>query len=166
MTFLPIRPLLDLDMAAALALNNDHAVELSAETPRTWDDLVSVAWAAWGIVDQYDRLAAFLIALDDAGTPRGPNHRWFQERRENFVYVDRVVTAAFARNRGLARQLYLALIDAARRAGRESVVCEVNLEPPNPGSLAFHERLGFVPVGEAHLAERGKTVRYLERRLG
>lgn len=166
MTFLPIRPLLDLDIAASLALNNAHAVELSEETPGTWDELVSVAWAAWGIADEAGRLAAMLIALDDVGRPRGPNHRWFQERRDNFVYVDRVVTAAFARNRGLARQLYVALIDAARRAGRESVVCEVNIDPPNPGSLAFHTRLGFAPVGEAVLPERGRTVRYLERRLG
>ena len=165
MPFLPIRPLLDLDRAAALVLNNEHAVELSAETPSTWDDLVSVAWAAWGITDEDGRLAAFLIALDDVGMPRGPNHRWFQERRHNFVYVDRVVTAEFARRHGLARQLYRALIDAAQRAGRESVVCEVNLDPPNPASLAFHQRLGFVPVGEAVLAQRGKTVRYLERRL-
>lgn len=164
MPFLPIRPLLDLDMAAALALNNEHAVELSVETPSTWDDLVSAAWAAWGIVDEDGRLAALSIALDDVGMTRGPNHRWFQERRKNSVYVDRVVTAPFARQRGLARQLDVALIDAAKRAGRESVVCEVNLDPPNPGSLAFHERLGFVPVGKAVLADRGKTVRYLERR--
>lgn len=166
MPFLPIRPLLDLDMAEALALNNAHAVELSAETPASWDELVSVAWAAWGIAEGDGRLAAFLIALDDAGRPRGPNHRWFQERCENFVYIDRVVTAEFARGRGLARQLYLTLIDAARRAGRASLVCEVNLDPPNPASLAFHAGLGFVPVGEAVLADRGKTVRYLERRLG
>lgn len=165
MAFVPIRPLLDLDLAAALALNNEHAVELSAETPASWRDLVSVAWAAWGIADADGRLAAFLIALDDGGMPRGPNHRWFQERRNDFIYIDRVVTAAFARRRGLARLLYLALIDAAKRAGRASVVCEVNLDPPNPGSLAFHAGLGFVPVGEAVLAERGKTVRYLERRL-
>ena len=33
------------------------------------------------------------------------------------------------------------------RVGADEVLCEVNLEPPNPGSLAFHTRLGFVEVG-------------------
>jgi predicted GNAT superfamily acetyltransferase len=26
--------------------------------------------------------------------------------------------------------------------------CEVNLEPPNPGSLRFHQSIGFVEVGQ------------------
>jgi predicted GNAT superfamily acetyltransferase len=26
--------------------------------------------------------------------------------------------------------------------------CEVNVEPPNPGSLRFHERIGFAEVGQ------------------
>jgi predicted GNAT superfamily acetyltransferase len=33
-------------------------------------------------------------------------------------------------------------------SGLREVTCEVNLEPPNPRSLAFHDRLGFVQVGE------------------
>jgi predicted GNAT superfamily acetyltransferase len=26
--------------------------------------------------------------------------------------------------------------------------CEVNLEPPNPGSLRFHQSIGFVEAGQ------------------
>ena len=37
--------------------------------------------------------------------------------------------------------------------------------PPNPASDAFHERLGFVEVGQARL-RNGKFVRYLELRVG
>jgi predicted GNAT superfamily acetyltransferase len=39
------------------------------------------------------------------------------------------------------------VVDAARAAGRAEVTCEVNLDPPNPGSEAFHARLGFKQVG-------------------
>jgi Predicted acetyltransferase, GNAT superfamily len=39
--------------------------------------------------------------------------------------------------------LYRAVEDEARRQGASAVTCEVNLEPPNPGSLAFHHREGF-----------------------
>jgi predicted GNAT superfamily acetyltransferase len=39
-----------------------------------------------------------------------------------------------------------------------------DLVPANPGSLAFHERLGFAPCGEAIDPRNGKHVRYLLRR--
>ena len=43
--------------------------------------------------------------------------------------------------------LYSAVFDAAQEEGRAEVTCEVNLQPPNPRSLSFHERLGFREVG-------------------
>jgi predicted GNAT superfamily acetyltransferase len=58
------------------------------------------------------------------------------------------VVAPHAHGRGLGRLLYDAVVDRARALGLGEVTCEVNLEPPNPGSLAFHRRLGFAQVGE------------------
>ena len=43
--------------------------------------------------------------------------------------------------------------------------CEVNRDPPNPDSDAVDAALGFREVGSAFLADRGKSVRYLERKL-
>jgi predicted GNAT superfamily acetyltransferase len=43
-------------------------------------------------------------------------------------------------------------------------VCEVNAEPPNPASDAFHAAMGFAEVGSATLGG-GKQVRYFERLL-
>lgn len=74
------------------------------------------------------------------------------------------MTAPAARGRGLARLLYGALITRARAAGHERIVCEVNADPPNPASDAFHRAFGFAPVGTAPL-ENGKTVSYLALRL-
>ncbi|TIP69850.1 MAG: GNAT family N-acetyltransferase, partial [Mesorhizobium sp.] len=73
-----------------------------------------------------------------------PNFLWFRERYPRFVYVDRVVVAGEARGRGHARRLYEDLFDHALRAGQTIVTCEVNAEPPNPASDAFHAALGFV----------------------
>ena len=50
--------------------------------------------------------------------------------------------------------------------GHERVVCEVNREPPNPASDAFHATLGFSEVGAAAIHGGSKTVRYLARELG
>lgn len=38
------------------------------------------------------------------------------------------------------------------------VTCEVNIRPPNPESLAFHDRQGFVEVGTQETEDGRKTV--------
>jgi len=45
------------------------------------------------------------------------------------------------------------------------VVCEVNIEPPNPVSEAFHVVTGFEAVGQATIHNGMKTVRYFEKIL-
>ncbi len=141
----------------ALALNNRYAVELSFQTVASFARLIDHAffarWAAGG--------DAFLIAFDERGDYASENFLWFRKRYDRFVYVDRVVVAEADRGKGLARQLYDALFAAARQAGHTRIVCEVNSDPPNPASDAFHGRLGFREVGMAVLAGQGKTVRYL-----
>ena len=41
------------------------------------------------------------------------------------------------------------------------VVCEINVEPPNPGSIAFHVALSFVELAQMRLGN-GKIVSYQE----
>lgn len=145
--------------AALLALNNAHATELSPLDAAGLDALVATAFMAAHAGDD-----ALLLAFDETARYDSPNYLWFRARYPRFVYVDRVVVAAAARGRGLARALYAALTDRARAAGRFTLVCEVNAVPPNPASDAFHAALGFAPVGAATLAT-GKRVRYLAREL-
>ena len=89
----------------------------------------------------------------------------FRDRYRRFTYIDRVITAPHARGQGHARRLYEDLFTMAAAAGYDLVVCEVNERPPNPGSAAFHGRLGFEPVGRADIHGGSKTVRYLARPL-
>jgi hypothetical protein len=147
--------------AALLALNNAHAQELSWLEPERLEHLVREAFYARRIGD----LDAFLIAFDQGAKYDSPNFLWFRQRYPRFVYVDRIVTAASARGRGYAQQLYFDLFEQAARAGHERVACEINLSPPNPGSDAFHAALGFAEVGSAAIHGGAKTVRYLARAL-
>jgi predicted GNAT superfamily acetyltransferase len=144
---------------ALLALNNAFAEELSFLTPEKAADLTGKAFMA-ACVGEAD---ALLIAFDQDAAYDNGNFRWFKARFPRFVYIDRVVVAPAARGRGLARALYQALFD--RAAGYERVVCEVNQDPPNPASDAFHASLGFEPVGSAVLPGAGKTVGYFCRTL-
>ncbi|MGF1610445.1 MAG: GNAT family N-acetyltransferase [Kiloniellales bacterium] len=159
------RPIASGDIDWVLALNRLHETELSPLTRDALQTLIDRAFYARAIGSRPGDGAAFLLAFDQDAAYDSPNFLWFKERLGRFVYVDRIAVAASARGRGLARTLYHDLFQAALAAGQEAVVCEVNLEPPNPGSDAFHAALGFSVVGRAQLADRGKSVRYLQRTL-
>jgi hypothetical protein len=147
--------------AALLTLNNEHAQELSPLTPERLAQLVRQACFARRI----GPADAFLLAFEQDADYDSPNFLWFRERYPRFVYIDRIVVAASARGRGLARLLYCELFEQAARAGHGQIGCEVNSDPPNPGSDAFHAVLGFTEVGSAAVHGGAKTVRYLLRRL-
>jgi predicted GNAT superfamily acetyltransferase len=156
-----IQPLDPAQASCVLALNNEYTEELSWLDEARLAELVGRAFLARriGCVD------AFLLAFDQDADYDSPNFLWFRTRYPRFVYVDRIVVARRARGRGHARRLYDDLFQHARRAGHQRIVCEVNREPPNPASDAFHAALGFSEVGGAAIHGGAKTVRYLTRVL-
>jgi hypothetical protein len=145
-----------------LALNNAHAVELSLLDAARLSVLVRRATYAGRI----GNVAAFMLAFDQDADYDSLNFLWFRARYRRFVYVDRVCVAATARRLGYAGRLYADLFARAAEAGHSLVTCEVNAEPPNPRSDAFHAALGFVAVGSETVPGSGKMVRYLQRTLG
>ncbi|MBZ9721551.1 GNAT family N-acetyltransferase [Mesorhizobium sp. M7A.F.Ca.US.006.04.2.1] len=149
------------DEAAILALNNEHAAELSWLEAERLAFLLGEAFYTRRIGD----LEAFIMTFDQDARYDSPNFLWFRERHERFVYVDRVVVAAHARGRGHARRLYQDLFGHVERAGHTLVTCEVNTAPPNPASDAFHAALGFVEAGDAVIHGGKKAVRYYARQI-
>ena len=150
------------DLPSILSLNNEFSRETSLLSAEKLAELVQDA----DIAHRVGRAEAMLLAFHATTDYDNDNFRWFSERFSNFVYVDRIVVAAAAQGRGLARLLYENLFEQALTAGFCSVVCEVNAVPPNPGSDAFHARLNFVEVGKLWKTEGEKQVRYLSRWLG
>jgi hypothetical protein len=155
-----VRGLTPEDYAWVLALSAENEVETSA-IDRAWVEAMSREWFLGLACGDNE---AYAIIFDQDSRYGSVNFLWHRERSERFVYVDRIVVAAAARGKGYARALYEHVFAAAARAGHDRVVCEVNFDPPNPASDAFHARMGFAEVGRAVLAN-GKTVRYLAREL-
>lgn len=149
------------DEPAVLALNNEHAAELSLLDATRLSHLLRESFHA-RVIGPAD---AFMIAFDEGADYDSPNFIWFRERYPRFAYVDRIAVASRARGRGLARALYEDMFAQAMKAGHTVVVCEVNSEPPNPASDAFHAALGFREVGQATIHGGAKSVRYFERTL-
>ncbi|SDU28727.1 GNAT family N-acetyltransferase [Stappia sp. ES.058] len=105
-----------------------------------------------------------LVCLDHDADYESRNFTWLKENLRHFTYVDRIAVAPGARDRAVGQRLYRALLehlasDAARRG--LPLACEVNTRPPNPGSMRFHGRLGFVEIGKQDLGD--KAVSYLAR---
>ena len=155
-----IIPLQTASQSDLLALNNAFAAETSYQSEDDWARLVGQARFGYAVPPA----DGFLIGMDQSADYHSPNFLWFKARFDRFAYVDRIVIAASAHGQGLGRALYERMFDDAKAAGFGRIVAEVNAVPPNPTSLAFHERLGFAAIGEQTFNE-GKTVRYFERRL-
>ena len=154
-------PIIDGFMPAILTLNNAHATELSWLDLEQLRALIGQAFYARHI----DNADAFLLAFDHTADYQSPNYLWFRQRYLHFVYIDRVVVTHSMRGRGYARCRYSDQFDHARSARHRLVVCEVNVDPPNPVSDAFHAAMGFDEVGSATIHDGSKTVRYLVRSL-
>jgi uncharacterized protein len=148
------------DLAWMHALNQGFATELSDETPASFAARAARACTALVAAPEL----GFLLAFDQEPALGAINFNWLAQHSSQFVYVDRIVTAPHARGQGLARALYQALFTAARDRGAKRITCEVNLDPPNPASDAFHAAMGFTEIGRAELPG-GKIVWYLERLL-
>jgi predicted GNAT superfamily acetyltransferase len=92
------------------------------------------------------------------------NYRWFCDRYDDFAYVDRIAVAAAGRRLGLASSLYDDFA-AAMPSSVNVMTCEVNIRPPNAGSVLFHTRLGFREVGTLSSDDGSKKVSLLLKNL-
>ena len=116
------------------------------------------------VAEQAGNIVGFLTALTPELSYASANFEWFQANRERFVYIDRIIVAEAARGSGVGRQLYQDLAEFAAPFA-DLLTCEVNLRPPNPGSILFHERMGFREVGRQETECGEKEVVLLEREL-
>jgi predicted GNAT superfamily acetyltransferase len=140
------RPATPEDFPALLALNAEQVRFLSPlDAPRLAHLHAESAWRQ--VIEGDAGVCAFLLAFAPGADYDSPNYRWFEARSGRFLYVDRVVVGASAQGQGCGRRLYEALFAFAREAGFDAVVCEYDLDPPNPVSAAFHARFGFREVG-------------------
>lgn len=144
-----LRPATEADVPALVELNNSATPAVPVTPAHTMTDLLDVSSLALVATDPHEEVdpLGFLLALDPGSNYSSENYDWFESRGLDHLYVDRIVLGERARNRGIGRQLYGAVFDAAREADRDVVTCEINLNPPNPGSMRFHGRLGFEQTG-------------------
>lgn len=155
-----IRPLIEADLDAVLAINQDNTPGVGELDAPRLRELVGWCSHALVIVEQGE-IVAFLLVLGP-GTPYGSaNYRWFCDGYPAFAYVDRIAVRGDRQSQGLGALLYEELF---RLEPEVPTTCEVNIRPINAGSLRFHERHGFRIVGEQDTEGGKKRVALMARR--
>ncbi len=141
-----LRDVVPADADWLLALNNSAVPNVNHLERQDLDDLLTIAcYARLASVD--DEPLGALIALWPEVHYESANYRWFSQRFEDFLYVDRVIIADGARGKGIGQAIYRD-IERFASARATSIALEVNSLPPNPVSMRFHQSAGFAPVGE------------------
>lgn len=134
------------DGEAILGLNAESEAFLSPLDAGALQKLAAQA-AYLRVAESGDEVAAFLLALAPGADYASENYRWFSGRYARFLYVDRIVVSRRHQGEGLGNTMYEDLFAFARTNDWHRVVCEFDVEPPNPVSAAFHARFGFHEIG-------------------
>ena len=163
-TFQPIvRNIVSTDVTRVLEINNANTPGVSELTMIELATDLKNSLHALVIDNEHGEVCAFCITFDPNAPDAGSNHQWFAERYKSFVYLDRIAIDSNHQNRGLGALLYQSVEQRMLNSAEHSLLCcEVNLEPPNPGSLRFHKRIGFTEVGQ-HSPQQGYVVSLLQR---
>ncbi|HEX9138919.1 MAG TPA: GNAT family N-acetyltransferase [Steroidobacteraceae bacterium] len=146
------------DFPAILALNAESVRFLSPLDAERLAKLHEQA-SYHRVIDSPAGIVAFMLAFADNAIYDSPNYGWFAARYHGFVYIDRIVVGVMARKQGFARMLYEDIWRHAERIGAATIACEIDVLPPNPESLAFHERLGFLEVGQQQVGAKRVSLR-------
>jgi len=143
-----IRQIAQNDLSRVLDLNQANVPEVGSLDADRLAAIVNESPIAL-VVEVEGAIVGFCLVLGPNANYESVNYRWFTDRYDDLMYLDRVAFDAAFQGRGLGTLLYaeierlLTTFDGVKR-----LTLEVNLEPPNEQSLAFHTRRGFVEIGQ------------------
>ena len=140
-----LRPITPADHDDVVALN-ERFVHLTAPMDHArLAELVAASDRA-AVIDVDGAFAGFVITFAAGAAYDGAHFAWFAERYDDYCYLDRIVIHEDFQRRGLGTFVY---DEIEGSCGRPVLTLEVNIDPPNEPSLAFHRARGFVEVGQS-----------------
>lgn len=146
-----IRPASEKDLPTVLELNTaaiPHVSEVELSDLKRFLEQAD----PFLILEEGEEVAGFMIILQKGLDYDSLNYAFFCNNYSDFDYVDRIVISEKYRGQKFGTALYKHLF---ANSDKRIITCEVNIKPPNPDSLAFHNMLGFNKVAE-QVTENGK----------
>ncbi len=110
------------------------------------------------LIEHKKQPIGFIICFRESSEYESLNYKYFDKKKEKFLYIDRVVIKSHYRRMGLGTRVYNYLDELAAKE-LLPICCEVNSIPLNQISLNFHAKNGFREVGEKDFKDH--SVKYL-----
>lgn len=152
------------DFARILELNDSEVDKTSPLNPLQLAELDE--HCAYHKVMEIDQtITGFLLGFREGAAYQSSNYAWFSERYSKFLYVDRIVIDSKFSGRGIGRALYRDFFASAEQQQLPVVLCEYNIKPMNEASKIFHQKMGFVEVGQRDLENSAKRVSMQAREI-
>ena len=159
-----IRPLVPSDSGQVLLLNAESQPKVAALDRAELDRLQSISHDHI-VAEDGKLICGYLLSFAREDAYDGEEFVILRTLiSQPFVYIDQIAILGSLQRSGIGRRLYGVLEHTAMLRGACFLCCEVNTAPPNPGSLAFHRRLGFDSVG-SFATRDGRNVELLRKRL-
>ena len=128
------------------SINQDNVPEVgSLDSIDQQQKLLSVS-SYHSILLKDHELIGFAICFRESRPYWSENYKYFENKLDRFLYVDRIAIRNEYRRQGHAKRMYEDIFDFAGQDGL-IVTAEVNTKPANQGSIRFHEYMGFKEVG-------------------
>jgi predicted GNAT superfamily acetyltransferase len=137
-----IRRAQDKDLPRILELNNIESKWVGEKEISFFQKYLNIPF--FSIIEDTDKVVGFLMAMDHDTDYDSINFLWFKNKFKKYYYIDRVIVDESMRGKGVASLLYKEVIN---KKGNMPLVAEVAIEPPNEGSVKFHDKVGFKEVG-------------------
>ena len=153
---LSIQWLVETDFPLMLEINEQGLPGTGKVNQQEMQNLLELSELSLGVFAD-KKLLGFVICLLPKTEYGSLNYAWFNERYDEFIYVDRIAVAIDARNQGIGSMLYDKVFDYAI-TNNIPVTAEVSLRPPNQGSDRFHLRHGYQIIGELDHGEKAVTM--------
>jgi len=128
------------------SINQDNVPEVgSLDSLDQQKKLLSVS-SYHSILLEDDELIGFAICFRESRSYWSENYKYFENKLDRFLYVDRIAIRSEYRRQGHAKRMYEDIFNFANQ-DELTVTAEVNTKPANQGSIRFHEYMGFKEVG-------------------
>ncbi len=157
-----LRNLTDADLDRVLEINTANVPAVGSATVDHLRHLLAESSIA--LVSEVDgAVAGFCIVFGPGAEYDSVNYQWFMEHHPTSMYLDRVAFDDRFHGGGLGSAMYTEVDRRIRQHHPHAtgLTLEVNIDPPNEPSLAFHRKLGFVEV--ARQMSKGIEVCLMQR---
>ena len=128
------------------SINQDNVPEVgSLNSLDQQQKLLSIS-SYHSILLKDNELIGFAICFRESRPYWSENYKYFENKLDRFLYVDRIAIRSEYRRQGHAKRMYEDIFNFANQDDL-TVTAEVNTKPANQGSIRFHEYMGFMEVG-------------------